>query len=84
MLNQVYVYDEAAHMVVVNAYDDAGVPVLKQPVESVELSEIHTRNNKPSTISFKGIESGRNVLTVMLGKNVLVCDIDGYDLTAAD
>ena len=84
MLNQVYVYDEAAHTVIVNAYDDAGVPVLKQPVENVELSEIRTRNNKPSTISFKGIESGVNVLTVMLGKNVQVCDIDGDDLTAAD
>jgi hypothetical protein len=84
MLNQVYVYDEAAHMVIVNAYDDAGVPILKQPVENVEFSEIRTRNNKPSTISFKGIESGENVLTVMLGKNVQVYDIDGYDLTAAD
>lgn len=84
MLNQVYVYNEAAHMVIVNAYDDAGVLILKQPIESVEFSEIRTRNNKPSTISFKGIESGVNVLTVMLGKNVLVCDIDGYDLTVAD
>ena len=84
MLNQVYVYDEAAHAVIVNAYDNAGVPILKQPVENVELSEIHTRNNMPSTISFKGIENGENVLTVMLGKNVLVCDIDGNDLTAAD
>lgn len=84
MLNQIYTYIEAAHMVVINAYDDAGDLILKQPVENVEFSEIHTRNNKPSTISFKGIESGRNVLTVMLGKNVLVCDIDGDDLTAAD
>jgi len=84
MLNQVYVYNEAAHTVIVNAYDDAGVPILKQPIENVEFSEIRTRNNKPSTISFKGIESGKNVLTVMLGRNVLVCDIDGDDLIVAD
>ena len=84
MLNQVYVYNEAAHTVIVNAYDDAGVPILKQPIENVEFSEIRTRNNMPSTISFKGIESGKNVLTVMLGRNVLVRDIDGDNLIVAD
>lgn len=84
MLNQVYVYDEAAHTVIINVYDDDGVPILKQPIGNVEFSEIRTRHNTPSTISFKGIESGEDVLTVMLGRNVLVCDIDGDDLIVAD